>query len=103
MPKTIEEQLKETEAELDRFREKERSSFYAEVREALAEIRSSINETNKSVAAVQGWITVMGETKEIKATLDDYKIFKAQVKTGLVVMNVVWSIAVVLLNWFFKH
>ena|ERR1041384_1657865 len=94
--------LREKQAEIDILREKERVTFYSEVRQALAEIRASLIETNKSVASVQNWVTTMGDTREIKATLDDYKIFKAQIKTGLLIMNVIWGVVVILVGWYLK-
>jgi len=99
---SLEKIIREKDSEISILREKERVAFYSEVRQSLAEIRNSLGETNKSVSNVQNWITVMGDTKEIKSTLDDYKVFKAQIKTGLIIMNVLWGIIVVLVNWFLK-
>ncbi len=98
----IEKTLKEKQIEIDALKERERVTFYAEVRQALSEIRSNLNETNKSVSAVQNWITIMGDTKAIKETLDDYKIFKAQIKTGIFIMNVIWGIAAIIIGWLIK-
>ena len=88
--------------EIENLRERERSAFYVEVRESLNNIRTSLNETNKTVLSVQTWIIAMGSTNDIKATLDDYKIFKAQIKTGLIIMNILWGIAIIIINWFLR-
>jgi len=99
---TTEELLRISESEIERLKEKERVSFYAEVRSSLSDLRATLNETNKNVDSVKTWVTSMGPTTDIKATLDDYKIFKAQIKTGLIIMNVIWGIVVVLVNFFLK-
>ena len=99
---TPEELLQIKDREIEALKEKERVTFYAEVRQALIDIRNSLNETNKSVFSVQSWVTSMGSTTDIRATLDDYKIFKAQIKTGLLIMNIIWTVAVVLVGWLLK-
>ena len=100
--KELEYILKEKEKEINLLKEKERVAFYSEVRQALQEVKINISEINRSLTQVQNWITIMGDTKEIKATLEDYKIFKAQIKTGLVIMNVIWGVIIILVNWFLK-
>lgn len=97
---TTEELLRIREQEIETLREKERQAFYSEVRQSLSDIRSSLAKTNESVSSVQTWVISMGSTTDIKATLDDYKIFKAQIKTALLIMNAIWAIATVLVGWF---